>query len=235
MESIIKIPKKLLIIRGIWPKKNPSTVYITIETILDLGEFILFLIMTKEVIDCLDDFIKLSASLFLFTTFLSYMVKYVSYRLNYDTLFKVLETLNDPLFDEFPTDLNKTVEKGATLMKILSRFYRTCVTCCVSFFGIFPLLDGQPLPIQSAYFNTGPFHYPFYIFQWVFLCVNAWSNLSLDLIMVGLMQVSITQLEILREKLIRTDKYAKLLYNNSNDGVVQYLLHCSMHYDKIIK
>lgn len=106
-----------------------------------------------------------------------------------------------------------------------------------TYFAIILVLEQQPLPVDSPFFNSGTYHYPFYAFQLVAITLAAFNSMTTDLFITEVMSCAAIQLKILNRKLLHTkdnvrrmDGYSEI---NREEYTFAYLKECCVHYSDI--
>ncbi|CAG9761767.1 unnamed protein product [Ceutorhynchus assimilis] len=114
------------------------------------------------------------------------------------------------------------------------------IQCNITLFclAVYPIWESnKPLPLEFEHFNSGMFHYPFYMFEVIGAYICAYTNICLDLLSVGFIMISATQLRKLNIKLIDMKENVKSLPDyseeNSEKLTLDYLKECCIHYSDI--
>ncbi|CAG9773608.1 unnamed protein product [Ceutorhynchus assimilis] len=238
MFEFIKIPRILLSIMAIYPTTEFSLVY-RIRTIISMGTlFALVLCLSYEVALQVGNFVKLSESLYLHITIFNSFFKFVIMTYKREEFFKCIDMLETPSFVAYNDQYNSVLRQ---LKKFCVGIQATCfIQLNIALFclAVYPIWESnKPLPVEFKYFNSGMFYYPFYMFEVIGEYICGYTNLSLDLLSVGFLMISATQLRKLNMKLIDMKKNVKSLPDyseeNSEKFYLDYLKECCIHYSDI--
>lgn len=196
---------------GIWPQKQKKwwQKFNTIASyVLAFATISLNLI---EILLNIFDFIILAKVLYMTLSFTSYLFKQSSFMYHKDVFNRLLHMMTIREFQESKSSTNITKNMISTI-HMFSKVYISGCICVFFLYAFYPLIDGTALPTDLSYvtYKYRPF---VYVLQVANLFYSANNNMSFDVLIPGLMAVSASQFDLLKEniKSIREEAVEKVM------------------------
>ncbi|KAF2904107.1 hypothetical protein ILUMI_02060 [Ignelater luminosus] len=238
-EDAFRIPYNMLILTGIWPKEN-SDITFRIRT-LSSWFFALSLCinMLIELLHDIDNFTKLSETLYIMVTYMGFIAKLLVFSYREKEFLNIINFLKDPIFASYSEELDHYMKKTIRQLVCLASIYRACTLLLIFGYIIYPILDNKPLPFPLPY-DLGKYTIMMYVLQIIGESFSAVNNISLDLICISLLGIVTAQLDILAETIIRSNQDDSLLgdtqiLNEVNNSTIGKLKQCVKHHIGIIR
>lgn len=254
LTKFIEFPRKTLLLTGSWPQEHPSWLYLSRHIIAMTSIAMLLLTLVYNASFHFDDPIKLSESLFILISVVNAVWKLIMMVLNEKIFLKLVDMLETLTFTQGGLSYYSIYVKFVEITRSVYSTYFILVCGCVTFRSLFPgklyyfllqshknliisAFDNKKLPLDFPHFNDGYFHYPFYFFQVSSLAMVAYSNMAVDLLVVGVVSIAAVQLQVLNKKLQYSKQNVQNLPNysisNQEALTVSYLKDCCIHYSDI--
>lgn len=250
IEDAIAIPKTMLTISGLWPRRDKDLLYkmkIFVSTIISV---FLAKIVLVELIRNITHIDIITDHLCLYATTMSYLIKYAIFAYKESNVLDIVRQIHQQSFNNYPNRLDFYTKRTIRSATFIARLYQSSCLVVIVLYSLKPLImeniNNTALPVQAS-FNTGIFYFPLYFLEVFGLAATCWNNSCLDALAMQLMNIGSSQLDILAEKLINVtqwaglsakeiDEYETKAHEEPDDNhVAESLKNCVIHHMDIIQ
>lgn len=239
-DEVLNIIKNMMLFSGLWPKYHYTNFYYNIKTIISvIAPLIFTILMYHQIINNINYIDKVTDVLCVFFSFATYLIKFTIFFTKRDNFLITLRQLQNETFVNYPKEFDHYVDGVIKFSKYIARLYQfSCSTVVITYY-LKPLIvtDGQRLPLDVA-FDVGKYYYFIYVFQAFSLVAGAYNNSAIDALTVDLMMIAGAQLDILKDKLLTLNVYAKDNVQNNTilTRFIEYRIkNCVNHHLDIIR
>ncbi|KAF2888241.1 hypothetical protein ILUMI_17932 [Ignelater luminosus] len=234
-----KVQYNMLVITGMWPKKNPNIIYRIRTTISWICAIGLFGCLLTQFIYDIKDFMKLSVTLYILVCYMGFILKLLVFINHREEFLNILNFLKNPIFISYPEDLDYYMTKSIKQSVLVARTVQIATAAGLVVYAVYPILDKKPLPFPFPY-ELGKYTLLMFCFQMVAEAFSAVNNLSLDLVFTSLMGIVAAQLDILAEMIMRLKEddsmvERSVISNRVDESINKKLKDCVKHHLAIIK
>lgn len=200
----------LLKISSDWPCDN-KTFYKLYQIFITINMYWYNITGFFHILKNINNTEEITATVYIFGSTLAVLVKQFFFRKNYTYLEKILEYFESQMFQPQCSNQIKILKQAIFLGKFVFYYFLSTALVTLMMWFLFPILDKKRRFPSNAWFPydflSSPYYEATYLWQAIFICYHALSNVGMDTLFAILMIQIGAQCDLLSDKFKKLGRY----------------------------